>query len=284
MRGGNLAPIGTTLLICLPPALLLFTLFVVLPVGEAAWYSFFRWDGFGTPTEWVGLRNYESLFVHRVFHVALRNNLLIIAVSLAIQLPLALAMALILAERIPAAPVFRMIFFLPYVLAEIAAGLIWRFAYDGDYGLVASIARALGTTAPHVLADPAYAEAAILSVIVWRLLRFHDAVHRRAAGHRPQPLRRGARRRRHALAAAALREAAAAEANQAVGVLYHPGSFQLFDLVMPMTRGGRRTHADDGELSVQPWHHAHARGLRQRDRRRGAVRDLRPSPSATSAA
>ena len=101
MRGGNIAPIGTTLLICLPPALLLFTLFVVLPVGEAAWYSFFRWDGFGTPTEWVGLRNYESLFANRVFHVALRNNLLIIVVSLGIQLPLALAMALIICCLFP---------------------------------------------------------------------------------------------------------------------------------------------------------------------------------------
>ena len=39
----------------------------VLPVGEAAWYSFFRWNGFGTPTEWVGLRNYQLLFEHRAF-------------------------------------------------------------------------------------------------------------------------------------------------------------------------------------------------------------------------
>ena len=108
LRGTNGDGRLTALVLFLPPALMLFTLFVVLPVGEAAWYSFFRWDGFGTPTEWVGLRNYESLFAHRVFHVALRNNLLIIAVSLAIQLPLALTMALILAERIPAAPVFRM--------------------------------------------------------------------------------------------------------------------------------------------------------------------------------
>jgi raffinose/stachyose/melibiose transport system permease protein len=153
---------------------LLFTLFVVLPVGEAAWYSFFRWDGFGTPTEWVGLRNYESLFANRVFHIALRNNLLIIGVSLAIQLPLALAMALILAERIPAAPVFRMIFFLPYVLAEIAAGLIWRFGLRRRTTASSHQSRArFGATAPHVLADPAYAEAAILSVIVWKYFGFH---------------------------------------------------------------------------------------------------------------
>jgi len=240
MRGGNVAPIGTTLLICLPPALLLFTLFVVLPVGEAAWYSFFRWDGFGTPTEWAGLRNYESLFANRVFHTALRNNLLIIAVSLAIQLPLALAMALILAERIPAAPIFRMIFFLPYVLAEIAAGLIWRFAYDGDYGLVASIARAFGAVAPHVLADPAYAEAAVLSVIVWKYFGFHMMLY--IAGLQAID--------RSLYAAARVDGATRWQLLRHVKLpLLKPtiklsvffailGSFQLFDLVMPMTRGG----------------------------------------------
>ena len=44
----------TVLVLFLPPALLLFTLFVVLPIGEAAWYSGFNWNGFGRPTNWIG--------------------------------------------------------------------------------------------------------------------------------------------------------------------------------------------------------------------------------------
>ena len=50
---------------------------------------------------------------------------------------------MLLADRIRGAVTFRMIFFLPYILAEIAAGLIWRFVYDGDYGLLAKIAQTL---------------------------------------------------------------------------------------------------------------------------------------------
>ena len=55
---------GTTAVVVLflPPALFLFTLLVALPMGEAAWYSVFRWNGFGSPTEWVGLRNFRDLF------------------------------------------------------------------------------------------------------------------------------------------------------------------------------------------------------------------------------
>src|SRR6478609_6854158 len=72
----------TAVIIFLPPALLLFTLFVVTPVIEAAWYSGFNWNGFGSPKNWIGFDNYRFVFETRAFGLALRNNLLIIAVSL----------------------------------------------------------------------------------------------------------------------------------------------------------------------------------------------------------
>ena len=47
----------STLIIFLIPALTVFTLFVVLPIGEAAYYSFFRWNGYGDPEKYVGFNN-----------------------------------------------------------------------------------------------------------------------------------------------------------------------------------------------------------------------------------
>src|SRR5437660_10415181 len=142
----------TVLILFLPPALLLFTLFVVLPIGEAAWYSGFNWNGFGKPTHWIGFDNYRFVLETRAFWLALRNNGLIIAVSLAIQLPLALTLALMLAERFRGAVALRMLFFMPYILAEIATGLLFSFVYDADSGLVASIRRAFAARSPHLLA------------------------------------------------------------------------------------------------------------------------------------
>src|SRR4030088_957167 len=86
-------------LLFLPPALLLFTLFVMMPVVEAAWYSGFNWNGFGSPKNWIGFDNYRFVFDSRAFGLAFRNNILIIAVSLFVQLPLALSLALILSEK-----------------------------------------------------------------------------------------------------------------------------------------------------------------------------------------
>jgi raffinose/stachyose/melibiose transport system permease protein len=107
----------------LSPAVLLFTVFVVLPMVEAAWYSFYRWNGYGTPTQYVGLRNYGVLLRNGVFSSALLNTAMVVAVSLLVQLPLALGMALLTAKRFMGVNLFRTIFFLPYILGEVVAAL-----------------------------------------------------------------------------------------------------------------------------------------------------------------
>ena len=160
-------------LVLLPPALLLFTVFVALPIGQGAWYSLFRWDGYALPTHFIGLRNYAIVLRDAVFAHAVGNNGLIIVVSLLLQLPLALAMALLLGGRAVGTGFFRMVFFLPYMLADIAAGLIWRFVYDGDYGPISTLVQALGGQPFYPLADRTLAFPAVLAVVVWKYFGFH---------------------------------------------------------------------------------------------------------------
>src|SRR5690554_4500114 len=161
------------LVLFLPPALLLFTVFVILSMGEAAWYSFYNWNGYGLPTQWVGTKNYELIFNNGAFRQALINNGLIIVVSIIIQIPLALWIATMVTHRIKGAVMFRLLFFLPYVLADVAAGMIWRFVYDGQFGLVGGLFTSLGMEAPFWLADRQVAFYAVLGVIVWKYFGFH---------------------------------------------------------------------------------------------------------------
>ena len=162
-----------TALVFLPPALAVFTIFVIMPVGEAAWYSLYNWDGYGTPSQFYGLRNYVSVLTNATFLKALLNNGWIILASLVVQLPLALGLALYLAGRQIGTTTFRLIFFLPYILADVAAGLIWRFVFDGDYGLVSAISQSLGGEPVYMLAERNLAEIAVLVVIVWKYFGFH---------------------------------------------------------------------------------------------------------------
>jgi raffinose/stachyose/melibiose transport system permease protein len=166
----------TAFIIFLPPALVLFTMFVILPVGEASFYSFFNWNGYGSPQKWINLENFVRVLNDPIFGRSLFNNLLVVLVSLCIQIPLALWMALLISDRARSSVVFRAIFFVPYILAEVVAGLIWRYMYDGDYGVVAVIYHWFGQQAPHVLARPGLATAALLVVVVWKYFGFHMAL------------------------------------------------------------------------------------------------------------
>jgi len=242
LAGRRVADVGklSTILLFLPPALLLFTLFVVLPVGEAAWYSGFNWNGFGKPTNWIGLDNYRFVFDNRAFGTAFKNNLLIIVVSLVIQLPLALSLAIILTDRFRGSVALRMVFFLPYILAEIATGLIFSFVYDGDYGLLAATYKSFGAEAPHLLASPQTAFAAILVVVVWKYFGFHMMLFIAALQTIDRSMLEAARidgaSRWQSLRYVVIPSLAPTIRLSVFFAIV--GSLQLFDLVMPLTRGG----------------------------------------------
>src|SRR5271169_4791132 len=229
-----------TCLIFLPPALLLFTLFVTWPVVEAAYYSFFNWNGYGAPSKWIGLDNFLRVWNDPIFYQSLFNNLLIILVSACIQVPLALALALMISDKSRSSVVFRAIFFLPYILGEIVAGLIWRYMYDGNYGVVAVVYRWFGQEAPEVLATEGWAEAALLLVVIWKYFGFHMALF--IAGRQSVP--------DDVLESAQIDGATRRQATfHIILPLMKPvvilslffsilGSLQFFTMIIPLTEGG----------------------------------------------
>ncbi len=229
-----------TALVFVPPAVLLFTVFVMMPLGEAGWFSLFNWNGYGWPRVFVGLKNYLQLFGNATFRQALRNNLLIIVASVAIQLPLGLGMALLLARRGIGAVAFRMVFFLPYVLADVAAGLIFRFVFDGDYGPVSGIAQSLGGDKLFMLASPNLAFAALIVVVVWKYFGFHMMLYiaglqgiDRALYEAAQIDGAGALQRFRFVTLPLL--APMLRLSVFFSVI---GALQLFDMVVPLTGGG----------------------------------------------
>ncbi|MCG6113074.1 MAG: sugar ABC transporter permease [Paracoccus sp.] len=236
----------TAVLIMLPPALILFTFFVMLPLGESAWFSFFNWNGYGAPSNFVGLENYDRILNHSVFHIAVGNTVKIVVISLIVQMPLAMLLALLIYKKTPTNAVFRLIFFLPYILAEVAAGLIWSFVFDGNYGVTASIAGGLGLGNVFILSDPDWAFAAIMTVIVWKYFGFHMMIYIAALQSVPQDQIEAARiegaRRLQVIRYVqipAIKPAIIVSAFFAI-----IGALQVFDVIIPLTNGGpsNQTH------------------------------------------
>ena len=112
-----------TIILFLGPPLILYVVFVLFPVVQAARYSLYNWNGLGALTDFVGLDNYARVIGSEVFKRSVSNNLLIVGLSLAIQIPFSLMLAILLNGRFPGRAVFRLIFFLPYVISEAITGI-----------------------------------------------------------------------------------------------------------------------------------------------------------------
>src|SRR5215207_6475186 len=132
IRWGQVATIVGFLL----PAAIIYIALVLLPVVQAIYYSFFRWNGLGPLQNFIGLNNYTRLLNDKIFVGALGHNLQLVLLSVIIQLPLALGLALLVRGIVHGRATFRTIFFMPFVLSEVVTGVIWNFIYRPDGGLI----------------------------------------------------------------------------------------------------------------------------------------------------
>ena len=105
------------------PALIVYVTLVLLPVALAAVYSFFNWNGLGALERFIGFDNYARALSDPVFLSAISHNLGIVALSLVIQGPLAILIALLLNRPLRGRTLIRTLIFVPYVLSEVVAGL-----------------------------------------------------------------------------------------------------------------------------------------------------------------
>ncbi len=167
------------------PGMILFFTFVLMPVAQSARYSLYEWDGFGTPSNFAELRgddqiplgNYEKLFNHGDFRTALRNSSLLMLLSLAVQLPIALILALLVGRGdLPGRTFFRGLLFVPYVFSEIIAAIIWQYVLRGNAEgpanqLFASFIPNFG--AVDWLGDRQYVMYAIFAVLTWKYFGFY---------------------------------------------------------------------------------------------------------------
>ena len=153
------------------PALALFAAFVVMPVIQAVRYSTFKWNGLGPMDQFVGFENYLNVLRDDVFTDAVMHNFIIIALSILIQLPLGLGIALLLNREMWGRTVMRIVIFVPYVLAEVVAGVIWLMLLQPNGPVDALLdSVGLGGLKQLWLGDPSIALATIMFVLTWKYL------------------------------------------------------------------------------------------------------------------
>jgi raffinose/stachyose/melibiose transport system permease protein len=156
------------------PALAVYALFVLSAIGESCRLSLFAWPSAFAPPEFCGLANFRELAGDRVFWLALWHNALLMVLSLLLQLPIAVLLAVLLSYPTRGRGLFRTAFFAPMVMPTAAIAVLWQFIYAPEQGLLTQLVQWVhpGFTFPW-LASPRTTLLWIFVTISWRYTGFH---------------------------------------------------------------------------------------------------------------
>ncbi|MGC4175113.1 carbohydrate ABC transporter permease [Demequina sp.] len=240
------------------PGLILFALFVLFPVASAARYSLYKWNGIKkfSEAEFIGFENYARALwggndpatreafktaYTEPFWEALSHNLLIIVASMAVQLPLALLIALVLNRKFPGRSFVRVVIFAPYVISEVIAGVMWFIIFDPN-GIATKFMESIGLNAPSGgwFESQTWGIWTVFFIVTWKYLGLAIILFLAGLSGVPQELQE----------AASIDGASWWQVQRRINIpLIGPtiriwvflsliGSIQLFDMVWVLNRGG----------------------------------------------
>ena len=229
------------LTVLLVPPMVLFVGFVIVPMIFAAWYSLYNWSGFGPLNDFIGVQNYTGVLTGPVFHQAILHNVIIAVLSVLLQLPVSLGLALLLNRRVRGRTFLRLAVFAPFVLSEATAAVMWYELLQPGGPLDAFLkALGLGGLIHYWLASTSLVLYSIFVVATWKYIGFGIVLLLAGMQGIPPELRE----------AAAIDGATPWQVTRAITLpLLGPtiriwiflsviGSLQLFDLIWIMTGGG----------------------------------------------
>ncbi|GIM95307.1 carbohydrate ABC transporter permease [Paractinoplanes toevensis] len=177
------------LLGALVPALVLHVVFVLSPYAQAFYLSLTDWTGVAGEAHFVGAGNYARLGGDSLFLDAVRNNAVMLVVVPVATIALGLGLASLLRTRRGSAG-YQIVYFFPQLLSLVVIAVLWGFVYNPNTGLLNSGLRAvgLGGLTKSWLADPAFALAAVMAVLIWSSVGFYVVLFRAAIDAIPAEL------------------------------------------------------------------------------------------------
>ena len=133
--------------ICLVvPTLLVYMVFIILPIGMAIGYSFTKYSGIGK-AKFNGITNYIRLFKDRLFWISFKNTMIMFILAFLLLLTISFLIALLLNNKLKAVDFSKALIFSPAIIAPIIVGIIWVYILDPNIGIINSVLDAIGASA-----------------------------------------------------------------------------------------------------------------------------------------
>lgn len=149
----------------LAPGVLMFLLYVIIPIFESMWISFYDWDGIGEAT-WIGTDNYVELIDDEAFYTSLKNNVIWLLLYM-LAVPAGLFIAIFLNQNVVGIRLYKSLFFFPFVISQVVVGLIFAWFYAPNFGLLTQIFAWLGFGDIAILADERFVTYGIIVAGLW---------------------------------------------------------------------------------------------------------------------
>ncbi|HEX8471947.1 MAG TPA: sugar ABC transporter permease [Brevundimonas sp.] len=227
------------------PALIAIAIFFVIPVISALFLSLTDFDIYALADlknlRFVGLQNYERLLTNPLFWGAMRNTVWFSVLGVPLAIGASLFAAVILnARTVKWRPIWRVVFFAPYVTTLVATAVLWNYMLHTKYGVINWILTSVGLPAVDWLGSPATSVPAILMFVVWKIFGYNMLIFLAVLQTVPDDLYEAARidganawkQFRHVTLPAI------APTLLLVSIISIAGFFQLFAEPYVMTQGG----------------------------------------------
>ncbi|MBN2413337.1 sugar ABC transporter permease [candidate division KSB1 bacterium] len=154
----------------LSPTLIIFSVFILLPVVFSFYLSFHDWNMFSADKQYVGFDNYSKMLTSAEFWRVLKNTAVYTFCTVPLSMAVALVIAFFLNKKIIGKKFLRTAFFTPVVISAVAAAVIWRWIYDPNFGLLNYVLGLIGIPAINWINNPTAAMSALIIMGVWKSL------------------------------------------------------------------------------------------------------------------
>lgn len=158
------------------PNMVLFVIFMIIPIFMSFYYGTVKWNGMGKP-KFIGLDNYLYIFKDEVFLKSIFNTFYYAAATVPLLMVLAMLFAILLNNKIPLRGLIRSAVYAPAVVSTVVVGTVFTWIFQDQLGLINYILTSLGGVAIKWNNDPRFAMLMLIVATVWQKTGYNMVIY-----------------------------------------------------------------------------------------------------------
>ncbi len=155
------------------PVILIMMIYIVYPIYSTFSTSLYEWNGISSNKTFIGFDNWKKLIVDGDFWKAFKNNIILMVCSILIQIPIGLSLATFLDAGGRKLNIFKVLWFLPFLMSSVAIGFLFSYALATTGGMFSTISQAFGGGKIDLLGRAPQALYAVIGVVAWQFIPYY---------------------------------------------------------------------------------------------------------------